>query len=84
MPTAAPGDWSCGTGAPGWLNGHHPSEADGEVDREVCFQYTDENKEARKTCHWKTQISVFNCGEFMVYKLPNTPECTLRYCGDGK
>ena len=27
----------CGTGFPGWLNGSHPTVADGAVNRSICF-----------------------------------------------
>ncbi|MBZ5714392.1 DUF4215 domain-containing protein [Nannocystis pusilla] len=75
MPTTAPPMFSCGTHAPGWLNGQEPSEADGVVAREVCFHWEGE------TCHFKAPIAVQNCGPFVMYRLPTPPSCALRYCG---
>jgi len=87
LPDEAPGDWLCGTLAPGWLNGKHPAVEDGEVDRTVCFQYTNDLLGTRNECHWEVDVSVINCGDFFVYNLPGTPDphsITLRYCGNGR
>ena len=65
----------CGTHAPGWLNGQHPSVADGEVTRQVCYHWSN------NCCRWKNNIKVKNCGAFYVYELQKTPVCSLRYCG---
>ena len=75
MPTTAPPQFSCGTHAPGWLNGTIPAEADGIVARDVCFHWEGD------TCNWKVPISVRNCGPFVMFKLTPVPSCALRYCG---
>lgn len=75
MPTTAPPEFACGTHAPGWLNGQEPAQADGIVDREVCFHWEGED------CHFKVPIKVRNCGAFLVYRLQPVPTCALRYCG---
>ncbi|WAS97664.1 DUF4215 domain-containing protein [Nannocystis punicea] len=75
MPTVAPPQFSCGTHAPGWLNGTEPAPADGVVAREVCFHWEGES------CHFKVPIAVQNCGPFVMYRLPTPPTCALRYCG---
>ncbi|XP_078370692.1 uncharacterized protein LOC144654418 [Oculina patagonica] len=62
---------------PGWLQGSHPSVADGVVRRKVCFQWSDD------CCRRSTQIDVRNCGKFYVYKLKKPPVCNARYCGNG-
>lgn len=67
----------CGTHAPGWLSGKHPSVADGVVQRKICFHWSS------GCCTWSTYISIRNCGGFFVYKLHRPPACTLRYCGNG-
>ncbi|KAL9973650.1 hypothetical protein ACROYT_G020131 [Oculina patagonica] len=67
----------CGTGLPGWLQGSHPSVADGVVRRKVCFQWSD------YCCPRSTMIDVRNCGWFYVYKLKPPPVCNSRYCGNG-
>lgn len=75
MPTVAPAKFSCGTHAPGWLNGQEPTVEEGIVDREVCFHWESE------PCHFSAAIKVKNCGAFLVYRLPKVPSCALRYCG---
>ena len=75
MPTLCPPKYSCGTHAPGWLNGGHPTVADGQVTRTVCFHWESD------CCYWSTDIDVRNCGSYYVYYLSGTPVCHLRYCG---
>ena len=77
MPETPPKRRSCGTGAPGWLNGKHPAVAEGVVQRKVCFfsGMTDDK------CKWSRVVSVRYCGQFYVYKFSGTPRCNLRYCG---
>ena len=76
MPNTCPPVRRCGTHAPGWIKGQHPSVADGEVTREVCYHWL------KNCCRWKNNIKVKNCGAFYVYELQQTPGCSLRYCGD--
>ncbi|XP_068722945.1 uncharacterized protein [Montipora capricornis] len=77
MPQSCVPSRRCGTSQPGWLNGNHPSVAEGAVRRRVCFR-------ASFSCCWRsTFIYVRNCGAFFVYKLHRTPGCNLRYCGNG-
>ena len=77
MPTSCPPINRCGTHATGWLNGGHPTVADGQVSRQVCFHWT------LGCCYWSTNIKVRNCGSYYVYYLNGTPgtACSLRYCG---
>ena len=77
MPTSCPPYYRCGTCATGWLNGGHPTVADGQVSRQVCFHWTS------GCCEWSTNIKVRNCGSYYVYYLSGTPSghCYLRYCG---
>ncbi|KAJ7390749.1 hypothetical protein OS493_022307 [Desmophyllum pertusum] len=76
MPESCPGVVNiCGTSYPGWLNGIHPTTAEGVVTRTVCFVYS-----ATACCHWSRTIEVQNCGYFYVYKLLASP-CNMRYCG---
>ena len=68
----------CGTHAPGWLNGAHPTVADGQVTRQACFHYFSD------CCEWSINIQVRNCGDYFVYYINRTPPehtCHLRYCG---
>ena len=76
MPTTCPPIRRCGTHAPGWIKGQHPSMADREVTRVVCYHWSN------NCCRWKNNIKVKNCGAFYVYQLQKTPVCSLRYCGE--
>jgi len=76
MPTTCPPIRRCGTHAPGWISGQHPSVADGEVTRKVCYHWSG------NCCQWNNNIKVKNCGAFYVYELQKTPTCSLRYCGE--
>ena len=75
MPTSCPPTWRCNTHATGWLNGGHPTVADGRVTRQVCFHWN-------SNCSlWYNNIQVTNCGHFYVYYLiPPSGGCYLRYC----
>ena len=78
MPTSCPPTGRCGTNAPGWMNGGHPTVADGQISRQVCFHWNS------NCCLWSTNIKVRNCGSYYVYYLHSTTNngyCSLRYCG---
>ncbi|CAH1268824.1 OIT3 [Branchiostoma lanceolatum] len=77
MPTEAPPNWNrCGADAPMWMNGQHPTLADGEVSRQACAYW------GGVTCRWQTTIQVRACSAgYFVYKLPAAPVCSLVYCG---
>ena len=76
MPTSPPPTSRCGTHAPGWLSGSHPSAGQGQVSRKVCFNWSG------KTCRWSQTIQVINCNGFYIYQLPNINwGCHGRYCG---
>ena len=51
----------CGTHITNWINGGHPSVADGQVSRTVCFYWT------AGCCEFSTNIKVRNCGSYYVY-----------------
>ena len=75
MPTSCPPKDRCSTHATGWLNGGHPTVADGKVSRQVCFSFI-------SGCCWQTAyIQVRNCGSYYVYYFNGTPNCSYRYCG---
>ncbi|XP_066271796.1 SCO-spondin-like [Branchiostoma lanceolatum] len=78
MPTEAPPSvFRCGTDAPMWMNGQHPTLADGEVSRQACAYWSG------NTCRWHTTIQVRACSAgYFVYKLPAAPTCSLVYCGE--
>ena len=76
MPTKCVAKHHCGTHAPGWMQGAHPTPAQGIVTRKVCYHWS------KSCCHWSNNIRVRNCGGFYVYELDKTPVCHLRYCGN--
>jgi cysteine-rich repeat protein len=75
MPTTCPSKYSCGTDAPGWMQGNYPNQNEGIVNRTVCYHWDS------SCCKWSNTIQVRNCGLFYVFKLPDTPNCSLKYCG---
>ncbi|XP_019624993.1 PREDICTED: uncharacterized protein LOC109470471 [Branchiostoma belcheri] len=77
MPTQRPPSTRrCGTDAPMWMSGQHPSVADGEISRQACAYW------GSNPCQWSTTIRVKACSAgYYVYKLPRTPVCHLGYCG---
>jgi len=78
MPTSCVPKNRCGTHAPGWMQGSHPTRAQGIVSRKVCYHWSS------KCCNWNNMIRVRNCGGFYVYELNKTPACHLRYCGNAR
>ena len=73
----------CGTHWPGWLNGTHPTVAEGVVMRKVCYHYWYHyGYESSYCCYWSNNIRVRNCGAFFVYELQKPPGCDFRYCGN--
>ena len=77
MPDRCVFKYRCGTKRPGWLNGAHPTVAEGVVKRQVCHNdYSD--------CCWLTSIiKVKNCGSYYVYELHRLPrKWYSRYCGN--
>ena len=78
MPTSCVPAYSCGTHSTGWLNGAHPTVADGKVTRQVCFSWSS------NCCTWSINIQVRNCGDYFIYYISGTPpkhRCALRYYG---
>ena len=66
--------YSCGTRSPGWLNGTHPTVAEGVVTRTVCY------KDYRGCCWDSNIIKVKSCSSYYVYELQRTSY--PRYCGN--
>lgn len=68
----------CHTSAPMWLNGPHPVLGDGIVRHTACAHWNE------NCCFWSSEVQVKACsdesGDYHVYKLQGTPECSLRYC----
>ena len=67
--------YRCGTESPGWLNGAHPTFAEGVVTRQVCYSW-------RQNCCYNSYIiKVKNCCSYYVYELQRTFGRPHRYCG---
>ena len=79
MADSCPKIHHCSTDSPGWLNGTHPTVAEGIVQRKVCFL---QHLNGTDCCYFSKDISVRNCGAFYVYRL-DPPRCYSRYCGNG-
>ncbi|RMX57868.1 hypothetical protein pdam_00021408 [Pocillopora damicornis] len=75
MPTSCPPTHRCNSHVPGWINGTHPTQADGQVTRTVCFHWQSD------CCYKSSAVKVINCGGYYVYFINGTPWCHLRYCG---
>lgn len=76
MPTSCVPKHYCGTHAPGWLSGSHPTSVGQVLNGKVCFHW------GGSCCHWHASIQIKKCTNFFVYKLEGTPVCWLRYCGN--
>lgn len=66
----------CGTIHPIWMNGKHPTKAEGTVDREACVNFYD----LKKGCFSKLNMKVRYCDPYHVYYLGPTYSCSLAYC----
>ena len=64
----------CGTSATGWMEGGHPTVAEGEVGRTVYFRW------GSQLHNWKVDVKVLNCNTHYVYHLVDAPNCSLGYC----
>ena len=74
LPETCPAERHCNTNATGWLNGRHPTVAEGEVIRTVCYSWNG------SCCNQRNSIKVKSCGYFYVYELQPSPVCASRYC----
>ncbi|XP_066022753.1 uromodulin-like [Pocillopora verrucosa] len=75
MPTQCVPERRCGAIFSGWLEGGHPTLADGEVSSKVCYT------RGVVCCKKSNHIKVKDCGFYFIYKLQKVPSCVLRYCG---
>ncbi|KAK7135071.1 hypothetical protein R3I93_018239 [Phoxinus phoxinus] len=78
MPDSCVDQRSCGTHAPLWLNGGHPTVEDGVVTRAVCGHWSN------NCCHFQSNtIKVKACpGNYYVYEFVSPIGCYLTYCAD--
>ncbi|XP_026131802.1 uncharacterized protein LOC113111380 isoform X1 [Carassius auratus] len=80
MPDTCVEEYSCGTHAPLWLNGGHPTVEDGVVTRDVCGHWNND------CCHFQSNpIKVKACpGDYYVYEFVSPVACSLAYCADAR
>ncbi|XP_063691658.1 uncharacterized protein LOC134823987 [Bolinopsis microptera] len=57
----------CTTEYQGWIDGEHPRDNEGVVQRKVCWKYNGND------CHSSNEISVKNCGKYYVYGIVKPP-----------
>ncbi|XP_009305230.1 uncharacterized protein isoform X1 [Danio rerio] len=78
MPDTCVDENSCGTNAPLWLSGGHPTLEDGVVTRDVCGHWNND------CCYFQSNpIQVKACpGGFYVYEFVRPTTCNLAYCAD--
>ena len=78
MMTTCPSNNKCGASFSAWLNGNHPTVAQGTVRKKVCIR----KLEPRDCCANFYFTDVKNCGSYFIYKLlPDQFSCSFRYCG---
>uniref|UniRef100_A0A673NPU2 Uncharacterized LOC107748190 n=1 Tax=Sinocyclocheilus rhinocerous TaxID=307959 RepID=A0A673NPU2_9TELE len=80
MPDTCVEEYSCGTHAPLWLNGGHPTVEDGVVTRDVCGHWNND------CCAFLSNpIKVKACpGDYYVYEFVSPTTCSLAYCADAR
>uniref|UniRef100_A0A8C2AVC8 ZP domain-containing protein n=1 Tax=Cyprinus carpio TaxID=7962 RepID=A0A8C2AVC8_CYPCA len=80
MPDTCVDMLSCGTHAPLWLNGGHPTVEDGVVTRDVCGHWSN------NCCYFQSNpIKVKACpGGYYVYEFVRPSACSLAYCADAR
>jgi len=75
MATKSPGMFKCGAPFPAWLDGAHPTLAEGTVRRRVCI-----NRGIK--CGKLSKVDVKNCTSYYIYKFyGSSAACNFRYCG---
>uniref|UniRef100_A0A8C7X427 UMOD/GP2/OIT3-like D8C domain-containing protein n=1 Tax=Oryzias sinensis TaxID=183150 RepID=A0A8C7X427_9TELE len=75
IPEACVPIYRCGTAAPSWINGTHPTQADGIVSRTGCGSWI------QGCCPYTTNVKVKLCyGSYYVYKLGSPSICHISYC----
>ena len=77
MPMTKPVPNSCGTVAPIWMNGSHPTVEEGPVARKACV-----NAPTRLPlgCGYHYDIRVRNCSGYYIYQLKSPQHCYSGYC----
>jgi len=74
MPEKTVPEYHCGTHDAIWLNGSHPTVAEGNVVRQACINSFD------VICEETLAINIKNCGDYYVYYLRPPNHCAVAYC----
>ena len=73
---------SCSTQAPVWLDLTEPVPEVGQsVTSRACASW---GEAPNRCCSYAYQVSVVNCGDFLVYRLGDTLACNIAYCAVGE
>lgn len=76
IPTTKPEPYHCGTVAPIWMKGTHPTTKGEETFALACTNINNR----LGGCMLPKPMSVKNCGEFFVYNLQPSGGCAMAYC----
>ncbi|XP_076453486.1 von Willebrand factor D and EGF domain-containing protein-like [Babylonia areolata] len=66
---------------PVWIDGTHPSVADGMVTRRACANFGN-RLASTLCCDHHLNVGIRNCSSFYVYYLYPTPTCPVAYCAE--
>ena len=75
IPTSPTKAKYCRTAATGWVIGASMPGLGQTSNAYVCFSYSKLN-----TCHRHVNIKIRNCRDYLLYHLPDTPDCYYGYC----
>lgn len=77
IPTTKPGYRKCGTDAPIWIDGKHPTIDEGIISVKACANI---RRIRPFGCGTHYTLRVVNCGDFYLYRLKRPWQCNLAYC----
>ena len=76
IPTSPTKYKHCGTFVTGWISNGGSTPGLGQtINAKACFVLNDGNN-----CDENVDIQIRNCKDYLLYYLPNVPDCRLGYC----